>query len=404
MAAEIGKASKRSAAKGKRVSTARASKIPPDEEGSTPGFRPYHVLSVPRGPLPVAKFVEGTPPTTVMLRNIPNRYMQSSLLEEIDGEGFTDTYDFFYLPMDVRTRANVGYAFINFLDPADLDLFSAKFTNYVFKKHPSMKIAKVSPAHIQGLMENLCHLANRAVTWSWHSQYRPIVKIQGKLKDLGELFTEYPELQASSCMASCPPAAVAPEPRTGPGRAFNPEAQEFVPGRMQQAPSLNPSASVFVPQAAGRVPQEVRSSALVEPPPGLDLPPGLELPMGELPMGRELPEARRTLPEARRTPPVRETEVEGFVLAKLGLEEAVSKWLQAQDVKRGHDKKPSVGDASTSTRSSSNNSTTRSRGACAAEEGEPGASEAIHHQNDGASEVVKSSQPRDPVLLAVEAC
>ena len=57
------------------------------------------------------------PKTTVMLRNIPNRYSQVSLLEEIDQEGFKGTYDFFYLPMDTQNRTNVGYAFINFMTP-----------------------------------------------------------------------------------------------------------------------------------------------------------------------------------------------------------------------------------------------------------------------------------------------
>lgn len=56
-----------------------------------------------------------------MLRNIPNRYSQASLLQEIDAAGYEGTYDFFYLPMDTQNRTNVGYAFINFLTPQDLE-------------------------------------------------------------------------------------------------------------------------------------------------------------------------------------------------------------------------------------------------------------------------------------------
>lgn len=52
-----------------------------------------------------------------MLRNIPNRYSQAGLLEEIDHSGFKGSYDFFYLPMDTQNRTNVGYAFINFVTP-----------------------------------------------------------------------------------------------------------------------------------------------------------------------------------------------------------------------------------------------------------------------------------------------
>jgi hypothetical protein len=304
--------------------------------------------------------MKGKAPTTAMLRNIPNRYTQSSLLEEINSAGFVDTYDFFYLPMDVRTRANVGYVFINFLDPSDLVRFTTDLTDYVFKKHPSMKIAKVSPAHIQGLRENLCHLANRAVTWSWHSQYRPIVKMHGKIMDLAELFTEFPELQAAAegCMASGPPAKTTGQGADA-GQTFNPAAREFVPLRGQEvcsAMAMNPAAEEFVPQARRQTvdPPAPFSSTAKEQgarpmlPPGLEGPPGLELEV-EVPGPPGL--------EVEVPPP--ELRAKGFKLAKLGLEEAVSKWLREKEEHRLSEK-TSAGDAS-STRSSSN-STSRSRG------------------------------------------
>jgi hypothetical protein len=37
--------------------------------------------------------------TTVMLRNIPNKYTQSTLLQAIDEKGFRGLYNFFYLPV-----------------------------------------------------------------------------------------------------------------------------------------------------------------------------------------------------------------------------------------------------------------------------------------------------------------
>ncbi len=35
-----------------------------------------------------------------MIRNIPNRYEQSEMLEEIDNLGFYNKYDFFYMPVN----------------------------------------------------------------------------------------------------------------------------------------------------------------------------------------------------------------------------------------------------------------------------------------------------------------
>mmetsp|Transcript_87121 Transcript_87121/g.137496 ORF Transcript_87121/g.137496 Transcript_87121/m.137496 type:complete len:424 (-) Transcript_87121:79-1350(-) len=150
-------------------------------------FRPYHSINVPRrSDLETDFLSKHAPVTTIMLRNIPNRYTQASLIDELDGVGFSGRYDFFYLPMDVHNRTNVGYAFINFLTPEDAQRFYNIFKEYMFKRHSSKKIAGVSPAHVQGLLSNLEHFLNRAVTQSRDSQYRPIVFLDGQRWELQE--------------------------------------------------------------------------------------------------------------------------------------------------------------------------------------------------------------------------
>jgi hypothetical protein len=111
----------------------------------------------------------------MMLRNIPNKYTQNTLLQEIDDLGFSGTYDFFYLPMDMHNRSNVGYAFINFMKPADATHFHEVFSEHRFQRFQSRKISSVCTAHVQGLMENLRHFENRAVTHARNDQYRPII-------------------------------------------------------------------------------------------------------------------------------------------------------------------------------------------------------------------------------------
>jgi len=117
------------------------------------------------------------PPTTMMIRNIPNRYTQREFVREVDDLGFAGTYDFLYLPIDKGTLCNVGYAFVNFLEPQDAVRCSEVFHNYVFQRYRKArgKIAAVSIAHLQGLDANLQHYQNSAVNMA------PRIKQRGPL-------------------------------------------------------------------------------------------------------------------------------------------------------------------------------------------------------------------------------
>lgn len=146
-------------------------------------------MSIPKATDLSEKFSNrsGGPPTTGMLRNIPNKYMQETLLEEVDEAGFVGQYDFFYLPMDVRNNANVGYAFINFLQPDDFERFQQTFEGYQFKRAGSRKVATVSPAIVQGLKANLQNLQKKRVA---QGTYRPLVLRRGQRVELDEALAE----------------------------------------------------------------------------------------------------------------------------------------------------------------------------------------------------------------------
>lgn len=116
------------------------------------------------------EFSKGTDevsPTTMMLRNLPNRYTQNELIEELEALGFAGTFDFFYAPIDFGSLGNVGYAFINFNKPEWASHFQKDLDGYAFKKHQQkkrQKLATVSVAHLQGLQANLHHYEKAAVT------------------------------------------------------------------------------------------------------------------------------------------------------------------------------------------------------------------------------------------------
>lgn len=94
--------------------------------------------------------------TTVMIRNVPCKYTQQDLIDEISN--ITPLYNFVYLPISKRGKgnANVGYAFVNFATPEAARLFIEEFDGYNFPKlATSTKVAEVVYAELQGLKENI---------------------------------------------------------------------------------------------------------------------------------------------------------------------------------------------------------------------------------------------------------
>jgi len=86
----------------------------------------------------------GNTRTTVMLRNLPNNYDREMVLAMIDGEGFAGLYDFIYLPIDFKTQACLGYAFVNLATPREVPRFWETFNGYSEWAFPSKKVCSVT--------------------------------------------------------------------------------------------------------------------------------------------------------------------------------------------------------------------------------------------------------------------
>mmetsp|Transcript_17284 Transcript_17284/g.15589 ORF Transcript_17284/g.15589 Transcript_17284/m.15589 type:complete len:807 (-) Transcript_17284:24-2444(-) len=111
--------------------------------------------------------------TTIMVRNIPNKYTQRMLLEEVDVNN-KGTYDFFYLPIDFKNKCNVGYCFINFLEPKYILHFMEEFNNHRWKNFNSEKICAITFARIQGRHAMITRFQNSSLLEK-HDEYRPLL-------------------------------------------------------------------------------------------------------------------------------------------------------------------------------------------------------------------------------------
>lgn len=101
--------------------------------------------------------------TTVMMRNLPNKYSQHMLLEELNQEGFLGTFDFMYLPIDPETNANRGYAFINFTEPSFAWMLKLAYEGRKMGRFNSDKVVSIAPAALQGFEANYAHYSTARV-------------------------------------------------------------------------------------------------------------------------------------------------------------------------------------------------------------------------------------------------
>jgi hypothetical protein len=106
--------------------------------------------------------------TTLMVRHIPCRFTQEEVMRHLDSLGYAQKYDFFYLPQDIRSRSNLGYAFVNFVDAATAKSCQDAISGHAFGGCRSRKVCVVVPAHIQGLNSLMTHFRSTAVMRSGH--------------------------------------------------------------------------------------------------------------------------------------------------------------------------------------------------------------------------------------------
>ena len=87
--------------------------------------------------------------TTLIIRNIPNKYTIQLFQNEIN-KHFYGKYDILYLPLDFVNKTNLGFGFINFIDPIHILYFFSEFIGKKWNIFNSDKRCQLAYAKIQG--------------------------------------------------------------------------------------------------------------------------------------------------------------------------------------------------------------------------------------------------------------
>ena len=90
--------------------------------------------------------------TTLIIRNIPNKYTISLLLDELK-QNFENKFDILYLPQDYINNSNLGFGFINFVNHMHLILFYEEFVGKKWNCFNSKKRCQLAYSKYQGKNE-----------------------------------------------------------------------------------------------------------------------------------------------------------------------------------------------------------------------------------------------------------
>ena len=112
--------------------------------------------------------------TTLMIKNIPNKYTINTFLEEINID-FKNKYDIFYLPIDYGNKCNLGFAFINFVEPFHIIDFYDSYRGKKWKRFNSEKICELLYAKYQGKKELINHFEKGKVLSFDSEDKRPLI-------------------------------------------------------------------------------------------------------------------------------------------------------------------------------------------------------------------------------------
>lgn len=162
-------------------------KIPQMEQSETPKYstipvkqnskshKKVSVKEKTKFELKLENIINGADPrTTLMIRNIPNKYTQAMLKNELD-LNHKGLYDAIYLPIDPKNQCNCGYAFVNVIHPVIILSMFMEFNGKSWKNFNSEKICELAYGRLQGQDQLLSQLDGSGVMQQSDPSKKPLL-------------------------------------------------------------------------------------------------------------------------------------------------------------------------------------------------------------------------------------
>mmetsp|Transcript_43912 Transcript_43912/g.101406 ORF Transcript_43912/g.101406 Transcript_43912/m.101406 type:complete len:190 (+) Transcript_43912:150-719(+) len=116
--------------------------------------------------------------TSLMITNLPHNIRPAHVLKKLEDTGFTDRYDFLYLPRSLVSGSNLGYGFVNFVDAFSAAEFVGRWSGQDYFNNPRpRKHLVMLPAAVQGFDElvTLCDIRKKMHIFR-NPSFRPYVR------------------------------------------------------------------------------------------------------------------------------------------------------------------------------------------------------------------------------------
>lgn len=108
--------------------------------------------------------------TTLMIKNVPQRFTRKDLVYELNRRGFEGLYNFCHLPCSFETKMNKGYAFVNFAT----ETAARAFTDQL-RTMGGRKAMTAIPAAVQGYQSNAQFACSRRMRRVKDRSFRPLL-------------------------------------------------------------------------------------------------------------------------------------------------------------------------------------------------------------------------------------